>query len=114
MPISEYGNLGQQGTIKLLAQGQLPVAAGGLYTGPSGQSAIVKLITYTNTNKVDGELVNLYVQHPGSNPRRVIPTDMFLDIGASMYYKDETTLASGDMVLGDAGHASIVDYVING
>jgi pectate lyase-like protein/parallel beta helix pectate lyase-like protein len=53
------------GTVKPLAQGQLPASAGVLYTVPVGQAAVVKKITLSNTGGT-AQTVTLFVNGSGA------------------------------------------------
>ena len=102
-------------TYKSLADGQLAAAKATLYTVPASTTAAIKQICYTNTDAVD-RTVNLYVKRSGSSSRRIIPKDMLLAAGNTMYWGDADTmeLSTGDIIEGDASSATIVDYVITG
>ena len=100
-------------TIKQLADGQLPNSIGDLYTVPGSTQAVIKTITYVNTN-ASAEDVNLYIKPSGGTARRIIPKDMSLGAAYLMVYDDEITLDAGDKIQGDAQSASMVDYVISG
>lgn len=100
---------------KSLADGQLAAAKATLYTVPALTTAIIKQITYTNTDASD-RTVNLYVKRSGSSSRRIIPKNMNLAVGNTMYWGDGDSmeLSAGDIIEGDASSATVVDYVITG
>ena len=100
---------------KSLADGQLAAAKATLYTVPAATTASIKQITYTNTD-VAARTVNLYVKRSGSVSRRIIPMNMSLAIGNTMYWGDGDSmeLSTGDIIEGDASAATVVDYTITG
>jgi len=98
-------------SIKYLADGQLAVAKGTLYTCPASTQTIIKTITLVNTDS-SARTVNLYVSTGTS--RRIIPVDMSLGIGYSLIFDDELTLEAADLIEGDASAATVVDYYIAG
>ena len=100
-------------SIKLLADGQLPNAKGTLYTVPGGTTAIIKTITYVNTES-STRTVNLYLKDSVGASRRIIPMNMSMGIGYMAVYNNELTLEAGDLIEGDASVATVVDYTING
>jgi hypothetical protein len=98
--------------LNLLGDGQLAAAKATLYTVPSGRTAIIKCITYTNTDAVP-RTVNLYLKT--STSRRIIPMNMSLAAGSRMDTGDEAyLLPAGATIEGDASAASVVDYTISG
>jgi len=99
--------------IKSLADGQLVAAKAILYTVPAAIAAILKTISYVNTD-IAARDVNLYIKPSGGVSRRIIPKDMELGIGYMMVYDDELTLEAGDVIEGDASAANVVDYSISG
>jgi len=100
-------------TIKSLADGQLPAAKGTLYTCPGSIEAIIKTITFVNTD-ASARNVNLYLKPSGSVSRRIIPKDMELGAAYSLIFDDELTLEAGDLIEGDASLVNVVDYTISG
>ena len=98
-------------TTKQLANGQLPVSIGTLYTVPASTSTIVKSITLVNTDTVT-RTVNLYIST--GTARRIIPKDLSLLAGESFRVDEVFTLEATHLIRGDASAASVVDYVISG
>ena len=100
---------------KSLADGQLAAAKATLYTVPGGTTAFIKQITYTNTDASD-RTVNLYLKRSGSTSRRIIPQNMNLAVGNTMYWGDADgmALSTGDIIEGDASAATVVDFVVTG
>jgi len=68
--------------VKQLADGQLANAIGDMYTADSAD--VVSGITLVNTNST-AEEVNLYVLPNGGTARRIIPVDLSLGVGYSLY-----------------------------
>lgn len=100
-------------SIKALADGQLANTKGTLYTTPASTQTVVDSITLVNTG-AGANACNLYVKRDGSNSRRIIPQDLSLAAKAGFTYTGPLTLEAADLVEGDAGSASEVDYVLNG
>jgi|GEM_PF-2263350 len=69
--------------IDLLAEGQLPVADGALY--PAAAIVVVKSMILVNTHSA-AVSINLTILKSGSTARRLIPKDMSLGIGFSLYF----------------------------
>lgn len=100
-------------TIALLANGQLPLATGDLYTVPGATTAIIKTITLVNTD-VSARLVNLYLLKAAGTARKIIPVNTSLPVGYSLETDEEYTLGAGDKIQGDATAATMVDFTVNG
>lgn len=99
--------------VKSLADGQLAAAKATLYACPADTTAIIKTITYVNTDS-SARTVNLYVKPSGGTSRRIIPNNMTLGIGYMMAWDNEITLEAGDVIEGDASAVNVVDYTISG
>lgn len=93
--------------------GQLGATKATLYTCPSNvlASAILK-VSAVNTDTVACS-VNFYVKKSGSSSRRVCPEDASVEAGYQMTVEVPHVLTPGDVLEGDAGTASKVDYVIS-
>lgn len=101
-------------TVKNLANGQLPLSKGTLYTVPSSTSAIVSSIVPVNTDSV-ARTINLYYCKSGGVSRSLIPKDVSANAGK--HYNLGTfliTMGAGDKIEGDASAATVVDYTISG
>lgn len=98
---------------KNLGQGQLPSSIGDLYTVPGATTAIIKSISYVNTDSVT-RTANLYVLKSGTTARRIIPLALSMSTGDTMLLDDVLTLGAGDKIQGDASAATVVDYIISG
>jgi len=99
--------------IKSLADGQLAIATGDLYTVPASTETIIKTITLVNGH-TSAVAVNLYILRSGGTARKIIPKDLSLGVGYLLAYDDEITLEAGDKIQGDADTAAVVDYIISG
>lgn len=95
----DYSFHGYAGTtISLLAEGQLPAADGELY--PATAIAMVKSMVLVNTHSA-AITINLTILKSGSTARRLIPTDLSLGIGYSLYFEGSrffVITASGEIV----------------
>ena len=100
-------------SVKSLADGQLAAAKATLYTVPALTTAIIKTISYVNTD-IAARTVNLYIKTSVGTSRRIIPNNMTLGVGYMMVYDDEITLEAADEIEGDADAATVVDFTING
>ncbi len=99
-------------TYKVLAQGQLPNAAGVLYTVPAGTSAIVKQIALANTDGAATHNATIYVNGTGAG-NQILPVTT-LPINGSMPLTGTITLAAGQTIQGLADAASKITYTIFG
>ena len=100
-------------TAKQLADGQLPIATGDLYTSPALTTAYIKSIILVNTDIV-ARTINLYLLSVAGTARRIAPVNVNLAAGA-MYQEDiPIVLDAGDKIQGDASVAAVVDYIICG
>lgn len=70
------------GALKQLADGQLASGIGDIYTADS--TDVVSAITLVNTDSA-ARTVNLYLTPSGGTARRIIPKDLSLGIGYSLY-----------------------------
>src|SRR5574341_2031645 len=95
-------------TLKALANGQLAVAKGTLYTVPGATQATAKVVL-VNTDTVS-RTVNIYVNPTGTS-RRVSPKDLNLGAG-EQWTSPVVTLEAADLIEGDASAATVVDYNI--
>ena len=98
-------------TTTQIGNGQLAAAKATLYTVPAATTAIIKLITLTNTDTV-ARTVNLYISTGTS--RRVVPKSLSLGTGETFEYDVVTTLGATHLIEGDASVANVIDYVISG
>lgn len=71
------------GVLKQLADGQLAVATGDLYTADSVD--VVSTLVLVNTD-TSARTVNLYLLPSGGTARRLIPKDLSLGIGYSLHF----------------------------
>lgn len=99
--------------VKSLADGQLPVSIGDLYTCPASTQAIIKTIKIVNTNTT-AEAVNIYVLKASSTARRIAPKAFSLAAAYMMVLDDEVTLEAGDKIQGDSTTAAKCDFTIFG
>lgn len=102
-------------TVKLLANGQLPLTEGDLYLVPTATTAIVKLVALVNTDAV-ARTVNLFVKQAGGVSRRLTPVNRSMAAGDSIEVPTfgEYTLGAGDAVRGFASAAAVVDFSVHG
>jgi hypothetical protein len=98
-----------------LADGQLANSKGTLYTAAS--SVVVSSVIYTNTGAAHNH-VNLYSKSSGGTSRRLIPKDLQLEAGYSLYFdgvKMTVLDAAGGIVAGvnvsDVAYAASWDGV---
>lgn len=101
--------------IKTLAAGQLPNTKTTLYTVPASTSALLT-ITLAATG-ASARTVNIYIKRSGGTSRRVLGMDTNMDPGDVGYIDHEGrpwSLATGDIVEGDASAATEIDYTIDG
>ena len=96
--------------LKALANGQLAVAKGTLYTVPGATTAAAKVVL-VNTDAA-ARTVNIYV-NPGGTSRRISPKDLSLGAG-EQWVSEVVTLEAADLIEGDASAATVVDYSIHG
>ena len=97
--VVDFSFHGLDGTaLTFLAEGQLPVADGELY--PATATVVVKSMVLVNTH-TSAVTINLTILKSGSAARRLIPKNMSLGIGFSLYF-DGTRLyvinASGEIL----------------
>lgn len=71
-------------TMSLLAEGQLPSADGELY--PAGAIVVVKSMVLVNTHSA-AVAINLTILKSGSTARRLVPKDLSLGVGYSLYFE---------------------------
>lgn len=95
-----------------LADGQLPLSKGTLFTVPSGKVAIINSIVMVNTSG-STLAVNLYVNRTGTS-RRIFPKDLQMNPNGMIQETFALTLEAGDILEGNAGTATTVDYVVSG
>jgi hypothetical protein len=99
-------------TIKILAEGLLPVAPGVLYTVPAGASAIVMDIGLTVAGSAPG-LAGLFIRKSGSlSVRSLSPVGFKLSPGTHYQRRGRVTMSAGDTIEGYAVYSG--DYVISG
>jgi hypothetical protein len=103
-----------------LASGQLSTTSQtAIYTSPVGPPAltsIVKSIRLVNTTS-SPVTVNLYISrflNPGYDTRHLIPLSMSVPGNGAAIDDQEITMASGDIIKGDASATTAVDFVISG
>jgi hypothetical protein len=99
--------------LKRFANGQLPASKGTIYSVQSDAEvhARVKL-----TNTANSAIkVNLYTKNSATTgtSRRIIPKDMEL-LAQATFTSNYEELEGGNLIEGDAGTASFVDYVVSG
>lgn len=99
--------------IKSLADGQLAVTKGTIYTTAASTQTIIKTITLVNTAGSTVR-VNLYFKATGGTSRRIIPKDTELEAGNLLIMDDEQTLEAADIIEGDASSGTTIDYVVSG
>jgi hypothetical protein len=100
-------------TAKQLADGQLPAAAGDLYTVPASTTAYVKSIVLVNTGAGDND-VNLLILPAAGVARQITPVDLTMVSGDAYFDATPYVLDAGDKLRGDADNPNEVDYVISG
>ena len=104
-----------------LATGQLSsTSQTAIYTSPVGPpslTSIVKSIRLVNTTS-SPVTVNLYISKltPPStyDTRHLIPLSMSVSGNGAVIDDQEITMASGDIIKGDASVNNVVDFVISG
>jgi hypothetical protein len=99
-------------TQKVMAEGQLPIAKGTLYTVPGATSALIKTIILVNTD-ASARTINIYVK-PGATSRRIFTKDFSLAAGDQTQLDLNIILETGDLLEGDASAATVVDYFVCG
>ena len=88
-------------TLKQLADGQLPAATGDIYTASA--IVVVSTITIVNTDSV-ARTINLFLLPSGGTARKLLPTDVTLAAGDSLYFdgvKIETAASTGTLHASD-------------
>lgn len=100
-----------------LANGQLSnTSQTTIYTSPVGPPAltsIVKSIRLVNTDTVP-RTINLYFMQLSGSVRHISPQNMTIPAGGLAIDEQEITMASGDVIKGDASAGSVIDFVISG
>lgn len=99
-------------TIKSPTPSQLPSSKGTLYTCPASTSAIVKLITLSNTGGAMNA-VNLYKKGSAGTSKHLIGVNTPLGVGQALEFGGVITLEAGDLIEGDATNANEVDYTLS-
>lgn len=97
---------------KQLADGQLPVAEGDLYTAPGATTTYIKSIICTNTHAANTNIVLLFLRPSAGTSRRLIKAPLGPD--EQVYFNEALVLDTGDKIRGNATNVNEVDYVING
>lgn len=99
---------------KQLANGQLPNAAGTLYTVPASTTTYIKSITLHNTDTVTRTCTIWFKEAVSGNTRILIYIE--LETLYTHYRLVPTVLDAGDSIEGDDDSASSdkVDYTISG
>ena len=98
---------------KSLADGQLANTTGDLYTVPGSTRTFIVTVIVSNAGAGDNS-INLFVKPSGGSDRRIVPKDMVLETGDTLYFDENISLEAGDKLRGDATNASEVDYSIYG
>lgn len=102
------------GALAQMADGQLAAATGDLYTADS--SDVVKTITLVNTDSA-ARTINLYLLPNGGTARRILPKDVSLPAGYSLFTdfeKINVLNTSGQVVVTTAaGGGGTVDVISN-
>ena|SRR5579859_6073107 len=103
-----------------LATGQLSsTSQTAMYTSPTTPApltSIVKSIRLVNTTS-SPVTVNLYISrflNPTYDTRHLIPISMSVPGNSAAIDDQEITMASGDIIKGDASTNNVVDFVISG
>ncbi len=96
--------------VKTLADGQLPNTLGTLYTVPASTEATIKSIFILNEG-AGSNTATLYIKRSGGSSRKIWSRAM-----ATGDYTviSDFTLATGDIIEGEATNVSEVNYVITG
>lgn len=109
----DYSFHGYAGTtISLLAEGQLAVADGELY--PAAAIAVVKAMALVNTHTA-AITINLTILKSGSVARRLIPKDLSLGIGYSLYFEGSrfsVVTPAGEIVTSGVGEGDVATDTI--
>jgi len=94
-----------------LANGDLPLIAGAIYTVGSGKFGVVRSITVVNHSGAD-RTINIYVTRSAVR-NRVSSTNQILLSGYKTVEDNSHVLGAGDKIEGDA-NGDHVSYVIEG
>lgn len=101
--------------IRTLAAGQLPNSKTTLYTVPASTSCLLT-ITLVATG-ASARTVNIYIKRSGGTSRMIIGKDTTMNPGDAGYIDHDGrpySLATGDIVEGDASAATEIDYTLDG
>lgn len=98
-----------------LADGQVADTTGTIYTVPASTVAIIKSMTFYNTNAT-GQTLNLYVTRSGGTRRQLHQESSLAQYGTVDYLSggEVLVLSAGDVIEADTTTASAVDYLITG
>lgn len=99
---------------KILAQGQLPVAKGTLFTAPNATRVYVKFMNIFNTNAAQ-QAIFIYAKTLGGTSRIICRATLDQNEQERVLEKEETlNMGPGDEIEGQTTTASAVDYTISG
>ncbi len=99
---------------KVLADGQLAITKGTLYTVPATTVAYVKFLSVFNTNAIT-QTVIIYVNTGGTSRKIANVSFLAVDEYSRIIDKDEAlVLEAGDLIEGETTTASAVDFTIQG
>lgn len=95
---------------KLLAEGQVAVSVGAIYTVPGSTTAYVNRVVFFNTNAATQTLL-VYVDGSGTNRTQYRIT---LAQNESAVIDDNITLEAGDLIEAETTTGSAVHYTVHG
>jgi hypothetical protein len=96
--------------VKSLADGQLPNTKTTLYTVPASTEATFKAIFILNEG-AGANTANIYLKRSGGSSRKIWSRAMATGDYTTI---SDFTLATGDIIEGDATNATEVTYIITG
>jgi hypothetical protein len=100
-------------TGKVLAEGQLAITKGTIYTVPQGKTAFIRFFSCYNSNSA-AQTINIYIK-PGSTSRQIGRYSLNQYESLRLLDNNEIlVLEEGDIIEADTTTASAVDYVISG
>lgn len=101
-------------TANSLADGQVAVAKGAIYTVPGGTKAYIKRVRFFNTNAVT-QLLEVWLKRSGGTSRKQIQFELLQNETADFAEQSETMeLSPGDQIEAATTTASAVDYIVTG
>ena len=98
-----------------LADGQVATTTGTLYTVPGATTAVLRSVTFFNTNATD-QTINVYVTRSGGTRRQLRRFTPVVQYGSVDLLVDGEVLilSTGDVLEADTTTTTAVDYLITG